>query len=176
MTKKDQAIQHDLQTVQNHIEKQVIKHPTPSWSAFGVPMQPRRLKHFHPHQKEQCKAGHDHHVGKIGQDKQHFGKQVDCFLLVGRRGRGGKWEAWTAGEGGQGRIGLRDDENRGKSGGANQATEEQRCIEVATDDVDVGKILSVATLIDGTDRTTKVDDGQDKVSSEGECPDIIIDS
>jgi hypothetical protein len=30
MTKKDQAIQHDLQTVQNHIEKQVIKHPTPS--------------------------------------------------------------------------------------------------------------------------------------------------
>ena len=59
---------------------------------------------------------------------------------------------------------MRDDENRGKSGGANQATEEQRCIEVATDDVDVGKILSVATLIDGTDRTTKVDDGQDKVT------------
>jgi len=59
---------------------------------------------------------------------------------------------------------LRDDEYRGKSGGANQATEEQRCIEVATDDVDVGKILSVATLIDGTDCTTKVDDGQDKVA------------
>ena len=77
--------------------------------------------------------------------------------MVGNAGGG------AAGGGRERRVGLRQYEDGKESNGTHKTTEQQRSVEIASDNVDTSFFFAIATLSKGTNGTPEIDDGQDEI-------------
>ena len=127
------------------------------------------VEDLHPHEKEQCKRRHNHHVGKISQNEQNFVKQMNGFLLVGgsvvrAMVRETRVRLLASRRRSEDRLVLRQHEDRREGARTYEATKEERRIEVSPNEIHALRLLSTGALSKGTTCTTKVDDGKDKIA------------